>query len=159
MRMLWLKMGGLWPLNTGGRQRTFSMVRELARRHRVTLITTTGPAEDPHELATRLPDCERVLTVPFAASKQNSPEFIRAVISSWFSRYPADLWRWRPPQVRALVRAELQREPVDMIVADFLCGAVNLPETGSVPVVLFELNVEHLIWKRLAAVAPVWWKR
>lgn len=159
MRILWLKMGGLWPLNTGGRQRTFSMVSELARQHRVTLITTTGPTEDPRELARRLPDCERVLAVPFAASKQDSPEFVRSVISSWFSRYPADLWRWRPPSVRRLVTTELERWPVDVVVADFLCGAVNLPETRGVPVVLFEHNVEHLIWKRLADVERVWWRR
>src|SRR5262249_42486693 len=35
-------------------------------------------------------------------------------------------------------------------VADFLFAAMNVPFDGEVPTVLFEHNVEYLIWKRLA---------
>ena len=35
-------------------------------------------------------------------------------------------------------------------VADFLFAAVNVRMTGDVPVLLFEHNVEYLIWQRLA---------
>ena len=38
----------------------------------------------------------------------------------------------------------------DICVADFLFAALNVPMAGRVPVVLFEHNVEYLIWKRLA---------
>jgi len=159
MKILWLKMGGLWPLNTGGRQRTFQMVSELSARHQVVLVTTAGPGDDPAELNARLPRCEQVISVPFTAAKQGSGEFLRAVVASWGSRYPVDLWRWRPPQVRHLVAELIAASGIDLVVADFLCGAVNLPETPGVPVVFFEHNVEHLIWKRLAEVEPVAWKR
>ena len=36
MRILWVKMGGLWPANTGGRVRSLQIISELSRRHRVT---------------------------------------------------------------------------------------------------------------------------
>ena len=49
MHFLWIKPGGLWPLNTGGRLRSYNMLAELARRHEVTLLTTHGADEDPDE--------------------------------------------------------------------------------------------------------------
>jgi glycosyltransferase involved in cell wall biosynthesis len=159
MRILWLKMGGLWPLNTGGRQRTFQTVSELSRRHEVVLVTTAGPADQPEELALKLPDCEQVLSVPFSAAKQGSPAFLAALAGSWLSPYPVDLYRWRPAAVRQLVGDLLAWSPTDVVVADFLCGAVNLPQDVGVPVVFFEHNVEYQIWKRLASVEPVRWRR
>ena len=51
MRILWLKVGGLWPTHTGGRLRTLHLISELARTHRVTVMTTHGPADRPDALA------------------------------------------------------------------------------------------------------------
>ena len=35
MKILWVKVGGLVPLDTGGKIRSFNILRELARRHDV----------------------------------------------------------------------------------------------------------------------------
>jgi glycosyltransferase involved in cell wall biosynthesis len=50
---------------------------------------------------------------------------------------------------------------VDLCVADFLFAAANVPmRLGSkVPVLLFEHNVEYLIWQRLANIETSAWKR
>jgi glycosyltransferase involved in cell wall biosynthesis len=159
MRLLWLKMGGLWPLNTGGRQRSLQMIADLSRRHAVQVVTTAGPADDADGLAARLSQCEQVTSVPFGAAKQGSAAFLGALAGSWCSPYPVDLWRWRPAEVRRLVETRLARHHIDLIVADFLCGAVNLPRRVDVPVVFFEHNVEYVIWKRLADVERAWWRR
>lgn len=148
MRILWVKPGGLWPLNTGGRLRSFHLIAELSRRHRVTVLTTHSPADDPQGLASHLPASERVDSVPYTLPKVGTARFALAVARSWLSRYPADLWRWRPPQLRAQVRRSLA-EGVDLCVADFLVAMPNLPRAGFGPVLLFEHNVEHMIWKRL----------
>src|SRR5947208_973570 len=58
MRLIWVKVGGLWPVNTGGRIRSFHMLRELSHRHEVTLLTTHGPSEDPRALEAALPRYE-----------------------------------------------------------------------------------------------------
>ena len=39
----------------------------------------------------------------------------------------------------------------DLCIADFLHAAANLPSRTAVPVILFAHNVEHVIWRRLAA--------
>jgi len=159
MRLVWVKVGGLWPLNTGGRARSFHIISELSQRHRVTLLTTHGRGDDPGGLAARLPQCERVVSIPHAAPKRGGAGFATALLGSWLSPYPVDLWRWRAPALRDEVRRLLAAGAADLCVADFLSAAVNVPLDGEAPVVLFEHNVEFMIWKRLSQVAPRAWRR
>src|SRR5262245_53968509 len=159
MRMLWVKMGGLWPSTTGGRVRSLQIVSELSRRHRVTLVTTHGPGDDPEGLARRLSHCQRVVSLPYVVPKRGSAAFPAAVARSWFSHYPVDLWKWQVPAVRDEVRALTADGSIDVCVADFLFAAVNVPLGGPTPVVLFEHNVEYLIWQRLAALETSPWRR
>ena len=143
-------MGGLWPATSGGRIRSLHTLSHLSARHQVTVVTTHGPDDDPTGLAHRLPHCRRVVSLPFAAPKAGSAAFVRALARSWLSRYPVDLWKWRLPAMREQVRTLLAEGQFDICVADFLVAAANLPQATPVPIVLFEHNVEHLIWQRLA---------
>ena len=158
LRILWVKIGGLWPLNMGGRLRSFHTIAELARRHRVTVLTTHGPADDFDELARQLGDCERVRSVPYAIPKAGTLGFAAALARSWLSPYPADLWKCRIPALQARVHEALAAG-VDVCVADFLVSMPNMPRTTRVPTVLFEHNVEYMIWKRLSEVERRAWRR
>src|SRR6266511_1783175 len=159
MRILWVKMGGLWPSTTGGRVRSLQIVSALSRHHRVTLVTTHGPADDPEGLARQLPDCHQVVSIPYDVPKRGASSFPLAVARSWLSRWPVDLWKWRVPEVRAKVESLIDAQLVDLCVSDFLFAAANVPMDGRVPVVLFEHNVEYLIWKRLSEIEASPWKR
>jgi glycosyltransferase involved in cell wall biosynthesis len=159
MRILWAKMGGLWPATTGGRVRSLNTISDLARRHQTTVITTHGQGDDPEGLKQQLAHCERVISIPYSVPKHGSSAFIGAVAGSWFSHYPVDLWKWRVDAVRRAVRDVIARGGIDLCVADFLFAAVNVPMDGRVPVLMFEHNVEYLIWKRLADLEPSPWKR
>ena len=165
MRILWVKMGGLWPATTGGRVRTLNTITELARDHQVSVITTHGSGDDPDGLRQRLAGCERVVSIPYAVPKRGSAAFAAAVGSSWFSHYPVDLWKWRVRAVQREVRRTLSTGDVDLCVADFLFAAMNVPmpvrarRRSNVPVLLFEHNVEYLIWQRLANLETTPWKR
>ncbi|MGZ8797740.1 MAG: glycosyltransferase, partial [Thermoanaerobaculia bacterium] len=159
MNILWVKIGGLWPLNMGGRLRSYHMLSDLSQRHRVTVLTTHGPGEDPDALARQLPRCERVESFPYAAPKAGSLRFAGALARSWVSPLPVDLLKWRVPALRAEVDRILKAGGVDVCVADFLHAVPNVPLDSSVPVVLFAHNVEHMIWKRLAANETRLWRR
>jgi sugar transferase (PEP-CTERM/EpsH1 system associated) len=152
MRILWVKMGGLWPANTGGRVRSLQIISALSRRHRVTLVTTHGLDDDPSGLSRQLPDCHRIHSIPFAVPKKGDRRFPLALARSWLSADPVDLWKWRVGQVRELVTDLIADNTADVCVSDFLFAAANVPMRGKVPVVLFEHNVEYLIWQRLSAI-------
>ncbi len=159
MRIVWVKMGGLWPATTGGRVRSLNTIAELARGHQLTVITTHGKGDDPEGLKQQLAGCERVISVPYAVPKRGSAAFVGAVARSWFSHYPVDLWKWRVPEVRHAVCEVLASGNVDLCIADFLFAAANVPMSPRVPVLLFEHNVEYLIWQRLANLETSAWKR
>ena len=49
MKVLWVKSGSLVPPDTGGKIRSYNLIRELARKHEVTLFTFYTPhAGDKH---------------------------------------------------------------------------------------------------------------
>jgi sugar transferase (PEP-CTERM/EpsH1 system associated) len=152
-------MGGLWPANTGGRVRSLQIISALSRRHRVTLVTTHGLGDDPDGLVSQLPDCHRIHSVPFAVAKKGDARFPTTVARSWLSKDPVDLWKWRVKEVRDLVRDLVDDGTADVCISDFLFAATNVPMRGRVPVVLFEHNVEYLIWQRLAALESKPWRR
>ena len=149
MRILWVKVGGLWPADRGGRLRSFHTVAELSRRHRVTVVTTHAPGEGGGE-ATALPDCERVVALPHRLAKQGSAGFALALARSWLSPLPVDLYKARVRGLGAAVSRLIDSGEVDVCVADFLAAAPSVPLGGRVPTLLFQHNVEHQIWKRLA---------
>ncbi len=114
-------------------------------------MTTHGAGDDPEGLARQLPDCQQVVSIPYDVPKRGSSAFPLTVARSWFSSYPVDLWKWRVAEVRDTVQALVEKDQIDVVVSDFLFAAANVPLGGTVPVVLFEHNVEYLIWKRLSA--------
>lgn len=158
MRILWVKVGGLWPLDTGGRLRTFHIVSELARAHRVTLLTTHRPGESPEALRRALAHCE-VVSFPHDPPKQGAPGFARAVLGSWLSPLPVDLYKWRVPALRAEAARRMTSGETDLCVADFLYTTPNVRLDGPVPAIFFDHNVEHVIWRRLARVERRPWRR
>jgi glycosyltransferase involved in cell wall biosynthesis len=83
--------------------------------------------------------------------KRASVAFPLTLARSWLSRYPVDLWKWRVTPVRRIVDERFADGRVDLCIADFLFAVVNVPLGQGVPVVLFEHNVEYVIWRRLAA--------
>jgi glycosyltransferase involved in cell wall biosynthesis len=159
MRILWVKMGGLWPPTSGGRTRSLQIISELSRRHAVTVVTTHADGDDPEGLVEHLSGCERVLSFPYQTPKRGSAAFPITVARSWLSRDPVDLWKWRMPAVRECANSLIEAGRVDVCVADFLFAVANVPLDGSVPTVLFEHNVEYLIWKRLCDLETAAWRR
>ncbi|HZI79404.1 MAG TPA: glycosyltransferase family 4 protein [Vicinamibacterales bacterium] len=159
MRILWVKMGGLWPPTAGGRIRSLETLSCLSRQHDVTVVTTHGPGDDPDGLRRRLPNCSHIVSVPFVAPRAGTVPFARALAASWCTSDPVDLWKWRSAAVYDEVHTLLARGDVDVCVADFLVAVANIPRAPRVPVVLFEHNVEHQIWRRIAGLERRPWRR
>src|SRR5260370_28966074 len=80
VRILWVKAGGLVPLDSGGRIRSYNILRQLAREHRVTYFGFHAEQDDAAH-AELEQFCERVVRCPlklpeaqnFAAVMQYAP--------------------------------------------------------------------------------------
>jgi len=155
LRILWVKVGGLWPLTSGGRLRSFHIISELSRHHEMTVLTTHEPAKEFDEgenvLAPHLLRCARVTSVPHAATKRGGIRLLWTLMRSWLSPLPVSIFKWRNKALSAEVVRVLAGGHFDLCIADFLHARPNVPQHGPVPVVLFEHNVEYMIWQRTAA--------
>lgn len=160
MQILWIKVGGLWPANTGGRLRSVHILTELARTHRVTVLTTHSPGEGDHVIdERRLAQCARVISLPYSAPKYGGVRFPVTVLRSWFSSLPVDVYKHQVPALRDRARRLVREDGFDVCVADFLSAVPNVPMNESVPVVFFAHNVEHRIWRRLCESTSRAWQK
>lgn len=159
LRILWVKVGGLWPVNSGGRLRSFHLISELSRRHEVTVFTTHKPEEDGAALAPHLPRCALVTSVPHALPKPGSAGFVSALLRSWLTPLPVSLYKCRSAALTAEVARALASGEFDLCVADFLHAMPNVVPQGDTPVVLFAHNVEYMIWQRMSETSVSPWRR
>ena len=151
MRILWLKTGPLHPLDTGGKIRTYNMLRELKRRHELTFLALCPDAYDQQALAAAAEYSTRQVWIPWQEACKGSLTFYAELARNRRSKLPYVMAKYRSPLMTERIH-QLETELCpDLIVCDFLTPAVNLFTNGGgrTPTLLFQHNVESLIWKRL----------
>lgn len=150
-RILWIKTELLHPVDKGGRIRTYQMLREIARHHQVTYLTLDDGTAAPDALAQASEYAHAVVRVPFTPPAKGSAAFFAALARNVFSSYPYAVARYESDAMRQAIAAHAN--DADLLICDFLAPAVNLPRHVPAPTVLFQHNVEAMIWERHAAVS------
>ncbi len=153
LHIVWIKTELLHPVDKGGRIRTYQMLRALSRQHRLTYLTLDDGTAAPDAVARATEYCERVEVVPFRPPAKGSTGFWAALAGNALSSLPYAVARYRVPALTERLRAIVARGDVDVVVCDFLAPSINVPDDLGVPVVLFQHNVEAMIWQRHAEVA------
>ena len=154
MRILWVKAGKLLPVDTGGKIRSFNILKQLASRHEVVLLSYYSGERDPaYEQALRaeFPGADVIHTgggdaTPIGAAL----DYGRRAL--W--RAPYAVSKFTARSVRRAVRGWLDGGRIDVAVCDFLSASLNFPRRPAVPCVLFQHNVESVLWRRQAQHEP-----
>lgn len=157
MKILWVKSGGLVPLDHGGKIRSFHLAKELARTHEVSLFTFYEPVpRDEHDGLKSV--FAQVMCVPLSLPQKNGLQEYFAYARNLFSSWPYSVTKYCQPHVARELRRHLEKESYDVILCDFLLTAGVIPWDLRGPRVLFTHNVEAQIWQRHFEVArnPVW---
>jgi polysaccharide biosynthesis protein PslH len=167
MKILWVKAGGLVPPDTGGKIRSYNILRQLAKNHDVTFFSFYGAHErDIHEELNQI--FQRVVLIPLDLPKARGADELLDYAVHLFSREPYNLTKYCRAVVRNRLTELLLQETYDVILCDFLAAAGAIPWDWPCPKVLFTHNVEAAIWRRHFEVArnPLWkavswfeWKR
>lgn len=157
MRILWVKAGGLVPPDTGGKIRSYNILRELARKHSVTFFSFyAAHPNDEHPNLNQL--FEQSISIPLELPTAKSSRELLDYVRFLFSSDPYSLMKYNRAVVRRALKAVLKQKRFDVIVCDFLVAAPVIPWDCPCPKVLFTHNVEAMIWKRHWEVArnPLW---
>ena len=148
MRILWLKTELLHPIDKGGKIRTYFTLQQLRRHHHVTYLTLDDGrcGEDAVERAEEY--CHDLLQIPHVPSRKFGLRFYVELATNLVSALPYAIARYRSRPMERRLRALLNEGRFDLLICDFLAPDVNVPRTVDLPAVLFQHNVEAMIWKR-----------
>jgi sugar transferase (PEP-CTERM/EpsH1 system associated) len=157
MKILWVKAGGLVPPDTGGKIRSYNILRELARNHSVTFFSFYGAHQN--DLHPKLKSIfDHVICIPLDLPPPRGFAELCDYVGNIFSREPYGITKYCRPQVLHELLRLLQQESYDVILCDFLAAAGVIPWDHPCPKVLFTHNVEAVIWQRHYQVVrnPLW---
>ncbi len=137
------------PVDTGGKIRSFNILRHLATKHEVTLLSYYGGSRDPGyetEIVERLSGAQTIYTAAPEGTLRQSLDYIRRLPS----RAPYAVTKFTDSKVRQTLAQWLDARRFDVAVCDFLSASLNFPNRLGVPCVLFQHNVESVLWQRMA---------
>src|SRR5262249_1230643 len=148
MNILWLKTELLHPVDKGGKIRTYQMLKELKRKHQITYLTLDDGTASPSAREQAAEYCHELISILHRTRAKFSAGFYAELALNLASPLPYFMQKYASPQVREAIMDRVQLRRVDAIVCDFLNPSINLPPDPSCATVLFEHNVEALIWQR-----------
>lgn len=152
MRILWLKSELLHPVDKGGKIRTFQMLKHINRAHDVTYMTFVSPKDSPESLRQSAEYCQQLALIPRTETEKNGIHFYSNLALNLSSRLPYAIQKYRSAEMRRAVERALSEQKHDVVVCDFLVPSINLgidlARDHGCPTVLFQHNVESMIWRR-----------
>ena len=150
MRVLWIKSHLLLPLDSGGRLRTWHLLRHLARRHDITYVGFAAPDQRPQDVEGMREVARAVHVIPGSNPPKGSLRFYADAGLHLMDPLPYAVGKYRSRAFTRCIEALLREQRFDLIVCDFVTPAVNLPSRLPCPALLFTHNVEAEIWRRHA---------
>jgi len=151
MRILWVKSDFLHPTTRGGQIRTLEIVKRLHARYEVHYIAYDNPAQ-PEGLQRAGEYCSRAYPVTLDVPLRRSLKFVAQLAGNLTSSMPLSLSRYCSAVMRDQIAKVLSAAQFDSVVCDFLAPAPNFADMSGV--VLFQHNVESMIWRRHVEQAP-----
>jgi glycosyltransferase involved in cell wall biosynthesis len=148
VRILWLKTELLHPVDKGGKIRTFNMLKELRRDHHITYIALDDGAAAPEAREQASEYCHELICLPHQQREKFSPGFYAELIFNLASPLPYAIKKYQSEAMRREIAERANNGTNDVVICDFLAPAINMPRSLSCPSILFQHNVEAMIWKR-----------
>jgi polysaccharide biosynthesis protein PslH len=151
LRILWISCRLLHPLNGGDRIRTYNMLKEFKRRHHVTYLCLRTPKDTEETVQRATEFCHEVIPVAHASTGRTLRFYVGVLKNTFVGKYPFIAKKYESPETVARLREMIARKQFDLVICDYLSPMINLLGLGQkppVPTIIFQHNIESLIWKR-----------
>lgn len=149
MRILVVSSFLPYPLHNGGHVRLYNLIKQLSKKHKITLICEKRPHQTEKDTEEVKKICEEVYCVE--RKKQWSVE---NVAKTAVSTYPFLLTGHTLPAMKEKIIQVLHERVFDVIHVETFYVMQNLPRTY-IPIVLAEHNVEYQVYRRYVDTAPL----
>lgn len=143
-----------YPPVSGGRSRTFNLVKRLARDYVITLVSFARPEERAFDISPLEEFCEVHLI-----NRPSSPSKLQALMLSLTSPRPITMRLYHTREFKETIATLLRVRLYDLVHVESFYMLQNLPRNLKVPVFLSEPAIEYIAWARHARVAEPWIQR
>ncbi|MDO8487545.1 MAG: glycosyltransferase family 4 protein [Candidatus Curtissbacteria bacterium] len=137
-----------YPLVSGGQIRTYNLLKNLAPKHQITLVSFIRDREEEKYLKNLRPYCQKVIV--FKRRRAWSPVNI---LLSALTPFPFLVCIYFDIKVRAGIKKELESQSYDLIHAETFYVMPNIPKTKT-PIFLVEQVIEYLVYQRFVKGLP-----
>jgi len=148
LKVLFFSQPFVYPADTGGKIRTSQTLRHLRDTFDITLVSNVDPKRDMPHLDQMASLCGEFHPVPRSTVRKYSTAFYLKVLAYSFSRYPVIVLSDYSRATVAKLRELLAARRYDLLVCDFLQPTLNLRALDTPRTLLFQHNVESMIWER-----------
>jgi len=124
------------------------MLRELRRDHEITYLTLDDGSAAPNARELAEEYCHQLITIPHHTRPKFSAGFYLDLTRNLVTRLPYFIMKYQSAEMRRQIEGLVNRGNIDVLVCDFLMPAINVPDHLPCATVLFQHNVEAMIWKR-----------
>jgi polysaccharide biosynthesis protein PslH len=147
MKLLWVKAGGLLPPDTGGKIRSFHILKQLARTHEITLFTFYPEHPDDRHLRGN-GMFSNIVPVPLPLPPRRSLAEYARYLRMLLAGRPFTIDKYFYPEVRRRYAELRASSTFDLVVCDFIFPAPLIDWQTPPPKILFTHNVEAQVWER-----------
>ena len=143
MKILMLTPYLPFPLHSGGQIRSYNLLKNLSKKHQVTLFSFIRSSTEKKYIKELKKHCHKVKV--FKRRKAWDP---RNIILSALTPYPFLVSIYLSSSVKKAVAKELNSQTYDLIHAETFYVMPNLPNSVSLPTLLVEQTIEYLVYQR-----------
>jgi glycosyltransferase involved in cell wall biosynthesis len=154
MKILWVKAGKILPVDAGGKIRSYNILRHLQERHQLVLLTTYGGKRDTDyedEVKKEFPESLPIWT---AAPDSNTLARLFHYLYCFPSGVPFAIRKFTDRAAEEKIAQLIQDEKFDAVVCDFLAPSLTFPAQLWGKTILFQHNVETVLWERMLSSEP-----
>jgi glycosyltransferase involved in cell wall biosynthesis len=152
MQVIWLKSDYVSPPDTGGKIRSYNLMRRLHQRCHVTYLCLKN-IETPDSEGEFLDCAAEINSVYRPEEKKQGVRFLLRLLRRMFSPIPYVAQKYKSKEILRFQKDILNpsegsktEERSTVLLCDFLDMAENVDWQSSAPKILFEHNVESQLW-------------
>lgn len=143
MKILMLTPYLPYPLYSGGQIRTYNLLKNLAKKHQITLVSFYRQDQELQYVKELEKYCYKVIPI-----KRRQTWGITNILLSGFSFYPFLVCTYISPEAKNAIQRELFTEQFDLIHVETFYLMPNLPPKTQTPILLVEQTIEYLVYQR-----------
>lgn len=140
-----------YPLVSGGQIRTYNLVKNLSKKHKITLVSFIRDSREKIYLSNLKPYCNSILI--YQRRKAWSPVNI---ILAAITPYPFLVSIYLSLSLRRDIKQLIAEKNFDLIHAETFYVMPNIPKTN-VPIYLVDQVIEYLVYQRFVEGLSIWY--